>query len=357
MRRKTTIKDVAEAAEVSIKTVSNVANDSGSMRPETRERVKSVMKKLGYAVNISARSLKTGSTNIIGLGIFNFAQPFAPYFADKVIEAAQKRGYGVIISTYEQDRNGGIERLIERNSQLPAEGWIYFNDQSLKNQGAVLKQPYPLVVAGDYHVYGKVDSVTMQHAEPFEMLANRLFDSGCSSIAVLGAPVAPFSDLISSASREGAAWLRIKGYFDAYNSAGRSIDKSLLIPCAKLREKDGVEALRSFLAAHKYPDAIICMNDALALAAIHELQRKGLRIPQDIQVTGFDNVPESEYSTPSLTTVDPDMNQYVSTAIDMLIERINGFNGPPRRVVTHCTIVERDSAQFTYPQKNLALRK
>lgn len=349
MIRRVTIKDVAEEANVSIKTVSNVINHTGSMRRQTRERVEQVMRSLGYTVNISARSLKTGSVNIIGLGIFDFAQPFAPYFADKMIEVAEQRGYSVIISTYEQDKNGGIERLIGRNTQLPAGGWIYFNDQPLKNRGSVLTQPYPLVVTGDYAVYDKVDSVTMQHAEPIQLLTQRLVDSGCSSIAVLGTPVMDFHELRSQTASEGAAALRIKGYFDAYQELGKEIDESLLISCNKLRERDGIEALRSFLAAHEFPDAIICMNDALALAAIHELQRKGLRIPQDIQVTGFDNVPESEYSTPALTTVDPDLDTYVETAVDMLIERMNGYDGPARRVTTHCTIVERDSAQFTYP--------
>ncbi|MCI1831872.1 MAG: LacI family transcriptional regulator [Bifidobacterium sp.] len=347
MKRRTTIKDVAREADVSIKTVSNVVNHSGSMRPETRERVTTVMKKLGYNVNVSARTLKTGFSNIIGLGIFDFGQPFAPYFADKVIDIAEQRGYGVIISTYEQNKTG-LTRLIERNSQLPAGGWIYFNEQPLSNHGLLLDQSYPLVATGDYLVYDKVDSVTMENSEPFRLLTHRLIDSGCSSIAVLGSPLEDFTGEQLRTVSEGSVWLRMKGYYQACEEIGKPIDPSLFIPCKKWREKDGTEALRSFLAAHDYPDAIMCMNDALALAAIHELQRKGLRVPQDIQVTGFDNVPESRYCTPTLTTIDPDMDHYIQSAVDMLIERMNGYDGPVRRVVSHCSIVERDSAQFIY---------
>ncbi|MFT8357109.1 MAG: LacI family DNA-binding transcriptional regulator [Bifidobacterium aquikefiri] len=347
MTRRVTIKDVARDANVSIKTVSNVVNHSGSMRPETRERVKRSMKHLGYQVNISARSLKTGVTNLIGLGIFDFAQPFAPYFADKVIEAARRKGYGVIISTYESEESG-IAEIIRRNQEVSAAGWIYFNDQPLTHEGEILEQPYPIVVAGDYLTYDKVDSVTMQNYEPIKLVTKRLHVSGCTKIAVLGSPTGnPRREDFESA-QEGTAWLRIKGYLDALKELHVAVDWSMLIPCKKLRERDGIESLRSFLAVHDCPDAILCMNDALALAAIHELQRKGLQVPADVQVTGFDNVPEAEYSTPSLTTVDPNLDDYVERVLDMLIERIHGYSGPARRTTIDCSIVERDSAQFIY---------
>ncbi|MCI1659878.1 LacI family DNA-binding transcriptional regulator [Bifidobacterium psychraerophilum] len=347
MTRRVTIKDVAREAGVSIKTVSNVVNHTGSMRQQTRERVEKSMRELGYKVNVSARSLKTGVSNLIGLGIFDFSQPFAPYFADKVIEVARRNGYGVIISTYESEENG-ISRIITRNLQLPAAGWIYFNDQALDKEAEILEQPYPIVVAGDFLTYDKVDSVTMQNYEPIKLLTKRLHDSGCRSIAVLGSPVGNPDRSDFEAAREGTVWLRMKGYIDALDELGETLDCSMLIPCRKLRERDGIEALRSFLAVHECPDAIVCMNDALALAAIHELQRKGLQVPRDVQVTGFDNVPEAEYSTPALTTIDPDLDRYVEDVVGMLIERINGYDGKARRAVAECSIVERDSAQFVY---------
>lgn len=343
MARRVTIKDVAKEAEVSIKTVSNVINGTGSMRPVTRDRVQRSMRRLGYTVNASARSLKTGVTNLIGLGIFDFGQPFAPFFADKVIEVAREKGYSVIISTYEQEKSG-ISHIIEGNSQLPAAGWLYFNDQPLHDHAAILDQSYPLVVVGDYLTYGKVDSVTMQNVEPVRTITRRLLESGCSSIAVLGTPLGNPTMKDFDAAREGTVWLRMKGHLSAFADRGMAMDPSVLIPCAKLREKDGTEALRGFLGAHECPDAIICMNDALALSAMHELQSRGLRVPQDVQVVGFDNVPESRYSTPSLTTVDFDIDRYVREAVGMLIDRINGYDGPSRQVVIGCSIISRESA-------------
>ena len=97
MGNRVTIKDVAREANVSIKTVSNVLN--GSMRPDTRRRVEEVMRKIGYTVNISACAMRSGGTKLIGLNIFDFSQPFVPFFTDKVIEYAKERHYGVVINT------------------------------------------------------------------------------------------------------------------------------------------------------------------------------------------------------------------------------------------------------------------
>ena len=93
--KRVTITDVARETGVSIKTVSNVLNNTGSMRPETRQRVQDAIERLGYRVNVSARAMKTGGTKLIGLAITDFCQPFMPYLADSIVAAARSRGYAV----------------------------------------------------------------------------------------------------------------------------------------------------------------------------------------------------------------------------------------------------------------------
>ena len=100
MAKRVTITDVARETGVSIKTVSNVLNNTGSMRPETRQRVQDAIERLGYRVNVSARAMKTGGTKLIGLAITDFCQPFMPYLADSIVAAARSRGYAVITDTY-----------------------------------------------------------------------------------------------------------------------------------------------------------------------------------------------------------------------------------------------------------------
>lgn len=128
MTGRVTIIDVAKEAGVSFKTVSNVLNGTGSMRPATRQKVERAIAKLGYSVNASARSLRSGTTGLIGLLLFDFSQPFAPYLADQVIAHAQRRGYGTIISTYAHSHtsggttDGSLERAVRHAPSSPPTG-------------------------------------------------------------------------------------------------------------------------------------------------------------------------------------------------------------------------------------------
>ena len=177
MGNRVTIKDVAREANVSIKTVSNVLNDTGSMRPDTRRRVEEVMRKLGYTVNISARAMRSGGTKLIGLNIFDFSQPFVPFFTDKVIEYAKERHYGVVINTYGSDGEG-LVASVDESYRLGAEGWILFVMSPLADEGAVLEQPYPIVTTGDHLAYGKSDWITMPNIESISTVVGRFLDEG-----------------------------------------------------------------------------------------------------------------------------------------------------------------------------------
>lgn len=340
MAGRVTIKDVAREADVSIKTVSNVLNDTGSMRPETRRRVEETMRRLGYTVNVSARAMRGRGTRLIGLGIFGFSQPFAPYLADVVIEHAKQRQYGVIINTY----GAGGERvagIVDDIYRLGADGWLFFTERPLRGEGEVLEQPYPVVLLGDYLSYGKSDWVTMPNAQAMENVVDRLLDGGCSCIALLGAPQASLD--VAMAADEGTEMLRMQGYVSSLRSHGVEIDMRMVRPLTSMGSDGGVRAVDEMLDEGIRPDAVVCMTDAVALGALHELQRRGLRVPEDVQVVGFDNVPEARYAVPSLTTVDPHIVDYGRKAVDMLIGRIEGYEGPARTYHSMCTLVERAS--------------
>ena len=346
MGNRVTIKDVAREANVSIKTVSNVLNNTGSMRPDTRQRVEEAMRKLGYTINISARAMRSGGTRLIGLNIFDFSQPFASFLADKVIDYAKQRQYGVIINTYGSDGAGLVDNIAEIY-RLGADGWIFFAERALADEGLVLEQPYPVVLAGDYLSYGKGDLVTMPNVEAVRMTVGKLLDAGNTTIALLGAPLG-ISDCESiKKEREGTQALRTQGYIQAFEERGLSVDWRYMIPVFRWNQPNGVRSVEEMLDSLPCPDAIVCLNDAMALGAVHELQRQGLRVPNDVQLVGFDNVPESEYSVPALTTIDPHIEDYAKHAVDMLIERIEGYNGPARTYTTDFTLVERASTRLT----------
>lgn len=183
MAKRVTITDVARETGVSIKTVSNVLNNTGSMRPETRQRVQDAIERLGYRVNVSARAMKTGGTKLIGLAITDFCQPFMPYLADSIVAAARSRGYAVITDTY--NSAGGLAQAIPETKKLAADGWIFFMGSPITDR-TILHQPYPLVIVGDYDTQGLADWVTMPNVEAVRTAVGALLDSGCRRIALIG---------------------------------------------------------------------------------------------------------------------------------------------------------------------------
>lgn len=345
MSGRVTIKDVAKEANVSIKTVSNVLNHTGSMRPETRERVEAAIKRLGYTLNVAARAMKVGGTRLIGLNIFDFSQPFAPYLADCVIASAKRREYGVIINTYGMSVNGLPESIAD-TYRLGADGWIFFTGMPLAQEGQLLHQPYPLVLAGDYLSYGKSDMVTMPNIDSVCATVGKLLDSGVDDIALIGMRTDERDWRTLATATEGTDVLRAQGYVKAFEMRGKQWNPQRLLTMDQWTHTGGSQAVDKLLDGGKHPQAILCMNDALALGAITQLQRRGLRVPQDVQVIGYDNVPETKYAMPGLTTMDPHVEQYADRAVQMVIERIEGYDGPARTFVTPYDLVERDSTML-----------
>lgn len=147
---------------------------------------------------------------------------------------------------------------------------------------------------------------------------------------------------------EGTQALRAQGYVKAFEERGLSVNWRYVIPAESMNQREGMRVTKAMLDKLPCPDVVVCLNDAIALGAIHELQRCGLHVPDDVQVVGFDNVPEAEYSAPALTTIDPHIDDYAKHAVDMLIDRIEGYSGPTRTYTTDFTLVERASTRLAH---------
>ena len=137
--------------------------------------------------------------------------------------------------------------------------------------------------------------------------------------------------------------MRTRGYVEAFDRVHKKIDWRIVVSGNKWISSDGERAVSNMLAVSDVPDAIVCLNDALALGAMHELQRRGYKIPDDVQIIGFDNVSEGRFANPSLTSIDPHASDFANQAVDMLIERIKGYTGPARSRVTEYKLIERGS--------------
>ena len=294
-----TMHDVARLAGVSIKTVSNVVNGYPHIRETTRARVLAAIDELDYQLNVAARNLRTGRTGIIALAVPELGLPYFAELADSVIEAADVQGLTVLIEQTGSRRERELEVLSGARRHL-TDGLIFSPLALGPGDEDLLQVDFPVVVLGERLFPGSVDHVTMQNVEAARAATEHLIALGRRRIAVVG---------VHPGEVVGSAGLRLAGYQEALEAAGIPVDERLLGEAGLWHRATGAEAMARLLDDGAEPDAVFALNDAMALGALHELQVRGLRVPQDVAVIGFDAIDEGSYSNPSLTTVDPGREQ------------------------------------------------
>ena len=332
----TTLHDVATLAGVSIKTVSNVVNDYEHIRPTTREKVLKAISELGYKPNLSARSLRSGRTGVIGLALPELSLSYFAELADAVIRAAERQHLVVLIEqTGGGDRTREIGMLSSPRLQM-TDGLIFSPLGMGPEDIPLLDVSYPLVLLGERIFGGPADHVTMRNVEAAKAATKHLIDAGRRRIAVLG---------VHDGELVGSAALRLQGYREALEEAGLEFDQRLMGSVGRWHRLDGAETMRTLLASGVQFDAVFGLNDTLALGAMRVLQEAGLRIPEDVAVMGFDGLDEAKYSLPTLSTVDPGRDEIADTAVRVLAERIENRDKPHTRqeYLTDFTVIGRES--------------
>lgn len=329
-----TLHDVARAAEVSIKTVSNVVNDYPHVRPATRARVEAAIAELGYRPNLSARSLRRGRTGVIGLALPELSLPYFAELADSVMRAADRRGLTVLIEQTEGDPDRERSVLTSARRQL-TDGLLFSPLGLAAADEEELAVDFPLVLLGERLFTPRVDHVTMQNVAAARAATAHLIEAGRTRIAALGSYD---GGGVSSAS------LRLQGYREALADAGLAVDEALIGASGPWRRSGGAEAMRRLLEAGIDFDAVFALNDTLALGAMRALQDAGVRVPHDVAVIGFDDIDEARYSSPSLSSIDSGRDEIARTAVDVLQARIDGSaTEPPRLVEAAFSVVARES--------------
>ncbi|WP_166845949.1 LacI family DNA-binding transcriptional regulator [Isoptericola sp. BMS4] len=329
-----TMHDVAARAGVSIKTVSNVVNGYPHIRPETRARVEEAIEHLGYTVNLSARSLRQGRTGMIGLALPELSLPYFAELADAVMRAAEARGLVVLIEQTGATRERELQVLTSPHRRL-TDGLLFSPLALEPEETDLLAVEYPMVLLGERMFGGPVDHVTMANVDASRAATAHLVAQGRRRVAVLGA---------HPGERMGSAHLRLEGYRQALADAGLPFDPALVGAAGLWHRSTGAEAMSRLLDSGVELDGVFAMNDALALGALHVLHDRGVKVPGDVAVIGFDDVDDAQYAEPQLSSVAPGRDQIARTAVDMLIERIGGSQVPPRRVVADFSVVERASS-------------
>ena len=334
-RTPATMSEVAALAGVSPKTVSNVVNNYEHVRPETRARVEKAIQQLDYQVNASARSLRSGRAGVIGLVLPELALPYFAQLADAVMAGANRRGISVIVETAGGSRDRELESLRAPRRGL-TDGLIFSPLEMTQNDVGALNVGYPLVLLGERIFGGPVDHVTMANVEGARAATKHLLDRGCRRIAVVGT---------HANEKQGSAALRLQGHLEALHERGVIPDPNLMIEAGLWHRKSGAEATSRLINSGVEFDAIFALNDALALGALHTLALRGVAVPQEVKVIGFDDIEESAYSAPTLSTVSPGSKEIAEKALDMLMERIENPDSDlaPRLYIAPFKIEERQS--------------
>ncbi len=309
-----TIKEVADRAGVAPITVSRVVNNSGYVSDKTRQRVEAAAAELSYVPNMLARSLRSSRTDILALVLTDVTNPFWTTVARGAEDVAGQHGFSVILCNtdeHEAKQNRYLTTLLRKR----VDGFLYVpasdNPEPIRK---IHQQGIPAVVL-DRHIEGvDVDFVRSSSLDGACKLVNYLLDLGHRRIAVLNGP-----------SNVATARERLEGYKQAIVAAGFDYDASSTL-FGGFTVDSGRQMMEKLLTKGQLPSAIFATNNFIAIGALQVLRQNGLRVPEDISVVCFDDIPASYIVEPFLTVVAQPAYQIGQRAAELLVERINQSN-------------------------------
>jgi DNA-binding LacI/PurR family transcriptional regulator len=333
------LKDVAARAGVSIKTVSNVVNGYVHVAPATRARVKIAIAELGYLPNAAARQLRGGRSGVIALALPELQLPYFAELAGFIVQAAEQRSWTVLID--QTDGHPERERSLVNGLRRHAIDGLIFSPLALAGEELAGGDGTPMVLLGERVWQGPADHVAIDNTAAATAATGHLAGLGRRRIAAIGAQHRPSAV---------TAQQRLAGYRAALDEAGLAYDPGLVSEVEHFRRADGAAAMGRLLDLPSPPDAVFCFNDLLALGAVRTLLDRGLAVPDDVAVMGFDDIEDGRYSTPTLSTVSPDTARIARLAVDLLAERLGEqgagaavSGGPPRELRVEHRLVLRES--------------
>jgi DNA-binding LacI/PurR family transcriptional regulator len=328
--RRITIREVAREANVSTSTVSRYLGKSGQVDQNTADRIALAVKKLHYIPSIAAQSLRSRASRIVLLVVPDICNPFYSQMARTVQSLLHDRGY--VMTLYDSNESLQERASIKIAQQMYASGVLL---ASIDIKEATIKDleasRIPTVGLNAYQEY-PFDTVHVQGSEGTYLAVRHLIMLGHKRIGFSGGTP---NSMIGISRREG--------YQRAMREASLPIDAGLVLENG-FSQSDGYEAGRYFARCTPMPTAICCANDQIALGLLAAMQERGIKIPQQVSVTGMDDIPYSRISNPGLTSVTNDSVAFAREGVRMLFERIDGIvTGAPRDVVIRHELILRAS--------------
>ncbi|MFN8150462.1 MAG: LacI family DNA-binding transcriptional regulator [Solirubrobacterales bacterium] len=323
--RNATMRDVAKRAGVSVQTVSNLVNGrAGTMSEETRERVSQAMVVLNYRPNASARGLRSARTRELGFLLLDddakfLADPMTDMIMAGAGDVTRENGYGLLIQSA---RHGEIDDgLLRPLLESRVDGAILYLSGEPDSRDVFVKRVaelgHPAVVFGETRD-GELPSVTAANFDGAHRLATHLIEKGHTRIAFVAARTS--WPMIEE---------RYSGYRAALQDAGIEPERDLQLFRGRWDARSGAEMAANLLELRDPPTAIMAANDLLALGAMRSAMSKGLRVPEDVAVSGFNDFDFSAFVEPALTTVSIPVYEMGRKAAAGVIDLLEGGSADP----------------------------
>lgn len=326
-----TIVDVAEASGVSYSTVSRVVNNKENVKKETRERVLRAMEELGYEANLQARSLAGGRTNIIGLLVVDLATQYMSAIIrgmDEVL-AANRRELVLYTTHHRLSKESAYVNMLARGV---ADGMVIVLPREPESYLSALRQrDFPYVLFDQMSINEHDLSVTAANEEGGYAATRHLIDLGHQHIGM----ITGLMDMVSARHR-------LDGYRKALDDHGIPYDEELVYE-GDFTEASGVCGAEYLLALPQPPTAVFASNDESAVGFMEVLRARNLRVPDDISIVGFDDVPIAKLVTPQLTTVRQPLVEMGRRAMQMLIDLIEKPEEKQHSIVLPTELIVRES--------------
>ena len=312
------MRDVAQLAGVSQRTVSNVVNNFPHISPATRKAVEDAIRQLGYRPNIAAQRLRQGQTHTLALAIPNLAWPYFGELAHLIQEEARRSGYSIMVVETAGTREHEVSVLRDFRTNL-IDGLI-LSPIELDREGlAELALDAPLVLLGERIQDAGIPHYSMDNVSAASEMVHHLYQQGARSFLILG------STHTRATSSAGA--LRQRGIEKALSELGLDSWAWRSVEVSPWTAEGAESALSQWLESNTLPDAIFTMNDLLGAGALRALSRAQIRVPEDVLVSSWDDTVLSRFSTPALTTISPDTHAIAHEAVQGLIALIEGRGG------------------------------
>ncbi|MEE1650323.1 LacI family DNA-binding transcriptional regulator [Brachybacterium sp. J144] len=339
-RRNATMRDIAELLGVSIKTVSNVVNNRPNVGARTREQVQAAIRELNYRPQVGAQQMRTGTSGLITLAIPSLASTYFSELAQAFADEAQRRRRSIML--HSTAAGAQEERSVLSGFTRVLGDGVVFNPLEIGEDvlAALDRTIQPTVFIGEHVEEADLplgsDYVRTDNPGAAYDATRHLLELGRTRPAYLGTLADPIARQAHSTSH-----LRLRGYHRALAEAGGIEPVEQVV--GSWSQEGGLAAVRTLLGSHPGIDGIVCGNDDLARGVLMGLRAAGVDVPGDVAVIGHDDIHDAALTTPPLTTIDPDKDTLAAMVLDLLIERIDGYDGPPRVVQAPHRLVLRGS--------------